>query len=121
MPINDPISTTAPAGYDQQLWDSIPSVRAQKYPGRHETYIFGQSSVDGTACIGCAWQTSAILTGGKAVSRHDRDMGLTHDHDAWVPLQRGPHAGTCPCGAQHEHPAAQASAAANDTNDTNDL
>lgn len=97
MPIDKPISTTAPAGYDQMLWDSIPAVRAQKHPGKHQIYTFGQSSADGMACIGCRWQVAELLSGPDAVTRHDRDMGLPHDHSAWVPLEHGPHTGTCPC------------------------
>lgn len=97
MPLGEPISTTAPAGYDQALWDSIPSVRAQKNRGKHETYVFGQSSADGTACTGCSWQASRVLSRPISVAQHDRDMGLAHDHGSWVPLEHGPMRGTCPC------------------------
>jgi hypothetical protein len=94
------MNTTAPEGYDQKLWDSIPSNRAMKHRGKHETYVFGQSSADGTACIGCSWETSRVLTGAAAVEAHDADKRLTHDHDAWVPIERGTEAGRCPCGNQ---------------------
>ncbi len=100
MPLDKPISKIAPAGYDQKLWDSIPSVRAQKYRGKHETYVYGQSSADGTACIGCAWQIPGAVTGPTAIAQHDKDMRLLHDHDVWVPIERGPEAGLCPCGNQ---------------------
>ncbi|WP_314191964.1 hypothetical protein [uncultured Arthrobacter sp.] len=103
MPLDKPISTIAPAGYDQKLWDSIPSVRAQKHRGKHQTYVYGQSSADGTACIGCAWQTSEILTGATAVARHDADQGLAHNHDVWVAIEHGQDAGRCPCGSQPRH------------------
>jgi hypothetical protein len=91
------VNTTAPDGYDQKLWDSIPSVRAKRHRGKHETYVFGQQSADGTACIGCSWQTHRVLTGPDAVAQHDRDMGLAHDHDTWVPLESGAQQGACPC------------------------
>lgn len=94
------MNTTAPNGYDQKLWDSIPSVRAKKHPGKHDTYVFGQSSADGTACIGCSWQTHRVLTGPDAITQHDRDMGLTHDHETWVPLASGAEQGNCPCRSQ---------------------
>lgn len=74
---------------DRKLWESIPSVRHAKYPGLHDTYIFGQSSVDGTACIGCQWQTYQILSGADAVRVHDEDCGTVHDCSQWV---------SCPCG-----------------------
>ena len=97
------MNTTAPDGYDQKLWNSIPSVRAMKHRSKHETYVFGQSSADGTARIGCSWKTNRVLTGAAAVGAHDATEGLTHDHDAWVPVERGPEADRCPCGNQPQH------------------
>lgn len=100
MPLDKPISMVAPAGYDQRLWDSIPAFRTQKHRGMHEIYVCGQSSADGTACIGCAWQTHGAMTGAAAVEKHEKDMNLVHDHDVWVPNEHGPNAGRCPCGNQ---------------------
>lgn len=83
---------------DERLWNSIPSVRAERYPGKHDTYVYGQSSADGTACIGCSWQTSQILSGPAAVAEHDHAMKTEHQHQDWVPLEHGLFIGTCPCG-----------------------
>lgn len=94
MTLGNKISTTAPEGYDQKLWESIPSVKAQLHPGKHDIYIYGQSSADGTACIGCKWQTHELLEEKLAVSMHDQDMGLDHDHSAWIQKSGG----KCPCG-----------------------
>ena len=99
------MSTTAPEGYDQKLWESIPSVQAQLHPGKHKTYVFGQSSVDGTACVGCHWQTSKVLFGPAAVTAHDgvtggSELSTKHDCSVWLWEK-----GACPCGKASEEAA----------------
>ncbi len=78
---------------DPPLWDSIPANRRKKYPGKHDTYIFGQGSADGTACIGCAWQTYSLLVGAEAVDNHDDARGFPHHCEEWIIRN-----GICPCG-----------------------
>ncbi|WP_148209189.1 hypothetical protein [Rhodococcus erythropolis] len=65
-------------------------------PGKHETFIFGQQRADGTACVGCSWQTYEVLDTIRAVAEHDDAKGLVHDHAVWITKN-----GICPCG----HPA----------------
>ena len=77
-----------------------PSEIAAANPGKHKTYIFGQSSADGTACVGCQWQTPTLLFGPAAVQAHDAEMGLQHDHSRWIPDQR-----VCPCREEFKNPA----------------
>lgn len=62
-------------------------------PGKHQTFIFGQQRADGTACVGCDWQTYEILDTKHAVAEHDDAKGLVHDHSQWIPEK-----GDCPCG-----------------------
>lgn len=94
MTLGNKISTTAPKGYDQKLWESIPSVKAQLHPGKHDVYIYGQSSADGMACIGCGWQISNLLSRPDAIVLHDNSKGLKHDCSNWIPNRDN----ECPCG-----------------------
>lgn len=94
MSLDDKISTTPPEGYDKALWESIPSVRTQLYPGKHDLYIYGQGSADGMACIKCNWQVSEIFLKIDAIIIHDTQMGLEHDCLKWIPNRDN----QCPCG-----------------------
>ena len=69
---------------DQKLWMSIPANRRKAFPGKHDIYIFGQSSADGTACIGCSWQTHDTLFGDEAKAVHNKQMMLDLTDDDWV-------------------------------------
>lgn len=80
---------------------STPSELRSAHPGKHHLYVFGQMSADGVACIGCSWQSwqpGHMRETIAAIRQHDTDMALEHDHDVWLPIERGPMAGTCPCG-----------------------
>lgn len=99
------LTTLAPEGYSQWLWDAIPANRAKAFPGKHETYIFGQQRADGTACVGCSWQSSQVFgSSEQAIKAHDTDLGIEHDHSLWIPGLRG-NEQTCPCQQQNlAHP-----------------
>lgn len=68
-------------------------------PGKHETFIFGQQRADGTACVGCSWQTYEVLDTIHAVAEHDDAKGLVHDHAVWITKN-----GICPCGQPASSP-----------------
>ncbi len=72
-------------------------------PGKHQTYIYGQQSADGTACIGCNWETRNILPVSEAVMAHDSAKNWTHDHSVWIAKN-----GKCPCGQPASSPAVPA-------------
>lgn len=78
--------------------DATPDGKRAKHAGKHEVYVYGQQRADGMACIGCSWQHSTVMSTPAAIARHDADQHLEHDKGLWVPIDRGPLAGTCPCG-----------------------
>lgn len=50
-----------------------PRDRRERFPGKHEVYVYGQASADGMACIGCDWQASGMVGPVPAgVEWHDR-------------------------------------------------
>lgn len=65
------MSTTPPEGYDKKLWESIPAVRRQLYPGKHEILVYGQQSADGMHCLGCSWQVSYLMSEKEAKKAHN--------------------------------------------------
>ena len=70
-----------------------PSDIRKANPGKHQTYVYGQQSADGTACVGCGWETHQVLSPADAVAEHDASWGWVHDHAEWVP-----EGSACPCG-----------------------
>lgn len=88
-----------PASRPTSPVNGTPAELAAMHPGKHQIYTYGQQQAEGVACIGCSWQsTSRRFSSVAAIGEHDTDMGLVHDHDLWIPIERGPVAGTCPCG-----------------------
>lgn len=63
------------------------------HPGKHQTYIYGQQRADGTACVGCGWETHDVYSTKDAVQVHDSHHGKPHDHSIWIHKN-----GKCPCG-----------------------
>lgn len=78
-------------------WWTSPADKAKANPGKHETFVFGQQAADGTACIGCDWQTYDVLDSANAVKAHDDYTGLVHDCSKWLVSQ---YTGLCPCGSK---------------------
>lgn len=81
------------------LRPSSPRYLREDNPGKHDLYIYGQSSADGMACIGCSWQASRPTDIGSALKDHDDQLGEPHDCTIWLPRRREG-AWFCPCGLQ---------------------